>query len=166
MSYEQSNIELKVWSPLKSRVIFQIQQWLSSWNRCSDAKGEEDRCTKPGYRNDNISAFLSHLLEVIWESRLAALFSARYDLASPRPEIPASVHDSFAPCGPLGALQMHALLIKRFVEEFGAYATWKLMITSHAAEHSTEKPPLAFYERFSPIYKHSLITTMFPPHTV
>lgn len=77
----------------------------------------------PCYRNDNISAFLSHLLEAIWESRLAARFSARYDLASPCPEIPASVHDSFAPRGPLGALQMHALLIKRFVGEFRAYAT-------------------------------------------
>lgn len=75
-----------------------------------------------GYRNDNITAFLSHLLEVIWESRLAALYFARYDLASPCIEIPASGHDSFVPCGPLGALQMHALLIKHFVGEFRAYA--------------------------------------------
>lgn len=41
------------------------------------------------------------------------------------------------PSGPLEALQAHALLIKRFVGEFifKAYATWKLMITSQAAEH-------------------------------
>lgn len=113
-------------------------------------------------RNDNISAFLSHLLEVIWESRLVDLFSARYD---PCTEILASVHDSFALCRPLGALHMHALLTKHFVGEFRAYTTWKLMRTNH--EHSTKKPQWAFYERFSPIYNwvsNHHTATMFPPH--
>lgn len=36
---------------------------------------------------------------------------------------PAAIHDSFTPSGLLEALQMHALLIKRFVGEFKAYAT-------------------------------------------
>lgn len=73
---------------------------------------------------DNVWAFLLQLLKVIWESRLLALCPfARYDLASTCTGGPAAIHDSFTPSGPLEALQMHALLIKRFVGEFKAYAT-------------------------------------------
>lgn len=45
------------------------------------------------------------------------------------------------PSGPLEALKVHALLIKRFVEEFifNAYAAWKLMLTNQAAKRSTEE---------------------------
>lgn len=104
---------------------------------------------------DNVWALLLHLEKVIWESSLLALcpFSQIWPCKS-RTRGPAAIHDSFTTSGPPEALEAHALLIKCFVGEFifKAYATWKLMITSQAAEHCTEKPWWAIYERFTLIY--------------
>lgn len=80
-------------------------------------------------------ALLLQLEKVIWESSLLALCPFRQIWpCKPSYQLQSMIH--LAPSGPGEALQAHALLIKRFVGEFifKACATWKLMITSQAAE--------------------------------